>query len=109
MLYAQCCSAKSAAHASRTTADVRNPLRNHMDFLEVSVLPSMTVRFRQTNPQALYAMKLIWSPGKRSTMDSMSSASRMEMEMARQKCLYPSGDQASIHVMVAVFIGGCIL
>ena len=58
-----------------------------MDFLDVSVLPSMTVRLRQTKPHALYAMKLIWSPGKRSTMDFISSASRMEMEMARQKCL----------------------
>jgi len=59
MVYAQCCSANRAAQASSTTADVRNPLRNHMDFLEVSFLPRMTVRLRHMNPHALYAMKLI--------------------------------------------------
>ena len=99
MVYAQCCSAKRAAHARSTTAEVRNPFRNHMDFLDVSFLPSMTVRLRHTNPHALYAIKLICFPGNKSTTDSMSSASSMEMDMARQKCLYPSGDQASIGVI----------
>ena len=87
MEYAQCWSAKRAAHPSRMTAEVKNPLRNHMFFLEVNFLPSITVRLRQINPQALYAIKLIWFPGKRSTMDSMSSASKIEMDTARQKCL----------------------
>lgn len=87
MEYAQCWSAKRAAHPSRMTAEVRNPLRNHMFFLEVSFLPMITVKLRQMNPQALYAMKLICLPGNRSTIDSMSSASSIEMETARQKCL----------------------
>lgn len=87
MEYAQCSSAKRAAHPSRMTAEVRNPLRNHMFFLEVNFLPSITVRLRQINPHVLYAIKLIWFPGKRSTMDSMSSASKIEMDTARQKCL----------------------
>lgn len=58
-VYAQCSSANSAAHPRRTTAEVRNPLRNHMFFLEVSFLPSMTARLRHVKPQALYAIKLI--------------------------------------------------
>ena len=58
-----------------------------MFFLEVSFLPSTTARLRQIKPQALYAIKLIWFPGNRSTMDSISSASSIEMESARQKCL----------------------
>ena len=66
------------ADTSRMTAEVKNPLRNHMFFLEVNFLPSITVRLRQINPQALYAIKLIWFPGKRSTMDSLTSASKIE-------------------------------
>lgn len=69
-----------------------------MFFLEVSFLPSMTARLRHVNPQALYAIKLIWLPGNKSTMDSMSSASSIEIDSARQKCLYPSGLQASIYM-----------
>ena len=34
--------------------------------------------------------------GNRSTMDSMSSASSMDMDTASAKCLYPSYDHASI-------------
>ena len=86
-MYAQCLSANRAAQPSRMTADVRNPLRNHMFFLDVNFLPSTTARLRQINPQALYAMKLIWLPGKRSTIDSMSSASSIDIDRARQKCL----------------------
>lgn len=86
-MYAQWLSAKRAAHPSKITADVKKPFKNHIFFLLVSFLPSMTVKLRQINPQALYAMKLIWLPGKRSTIDSMSSASSIEMETARQKCL----------------------
>lgn len=70
-----------------------------MDFLEVSFFPRMTVMLRHMKPHALYATKLICFPGKRSTMDSMSSARRMDMDMARQKCLYPSGDHASIGIL----------
>ena len=96
MVYAQCGSAKSAAQASSMTAEVMNPLRNHIFFLLTSVFPSMTLMLRHMNPHALYVIKLICFPGNRSTMDSMSSAKRMDMDSASAKCLYPSGDHASI-------------